>query len=292
MKAINKESIKNKKHIYIPNYYSSESELFILPDDKLYKCFKGPLMHENRHRVNYLTKKMQFVEHMPSGLIVPKLAVLDNKGLLNGYTMDKVDGINIDKYESECSSFDKTDLYRYREIYYGLKEFIQKAGDNIVFPNLLDLRNVFITKNGMSFVCFDDMQIGNVEGYIASDIECNYGGPILRTEKYYKDGLYTKNMDTRSLIYIYFLLALNFNLSYFSLFEEGELEHQIQKSLYALGIKDDNITHIGEKIRLLFDEYEDNEYIDDFVDYITEEGNLIYYYDFILGKNRKNLILK
>lgn len=292
MKIIREENVKGKKYLIQPGYYSTESELFLLPDDTLYKRYKGALMHENKHRVKYLLEKMKYASYMPSGIIVPKYIVTDNKNGLRGYTMERAKGINLDTFERECSAFHKTDLYRYRDIYYRLKEIIEKAGDDIVFPNLLDLRNIFVTKNSMSLVSFDDMQIGDVEGYIASDIECNYGGPILRSDKYYEDGLYTKNMDIRSLIYIYFLIALNFNLSYFSEFEEGELDHQIQKTLYMLGIEDDNITKVGEKIKLLFTEDNDNEYIDDFVDYITEEGQLVYFYDFYLKKPRKQLILK
>lgn len=272
------------------DYISCDSNLYVLQDRSLYKEFKSTLLHENRHRVKYLLDKMKYAESMPKGLIMPTSSVFDDKNRFVGYTMDRVNGINLEKHEERKSPFDKTDLYQYRYIYYKLKEIIVNSGDNVVFPNLLDTRNIFIDNKGdLSLICFDDMQIGDIEGYYGSDIEAYYGGPELRTKKYYKNGLFTKEMDIRSLTFLYFLLVFNFNLSYFSIYEDEELTEKITSAFYSLGIDDSSMV---SNIENLFKEDVPNEYIDDFVDYITDEYMLYYYYSFNINKPIKRLILK
>ena len=49
MKKINEDNVNKKNMIVLPDYISSESRLFLLPDDSIYKEFKGNLLHENRH---------------------------------------------------------------------------------------------------------------------------------------------------------------------------------------------------------------------------------------------------
>ena len=290
MKKINEDNVNKKNMIILPDYISSESRLFLLPDDSIYKEFKGNLLHENRHRVKYLRDKLKYADSMPEELIMPTRAVYDTNSHLVGYTMNKVNGINIEKLEEAKSPFDKTDLTMYRDMYYKLKDIIVKSGDNVVFPNLLDTRNIFIDRNGnMSLICFDDMQIDDIEGYYGSDTECNYGGPELRSKKYYNNGLFTKNMDIRSLIYIYFLLVFNFNLNYFSPYDEDELNEKITNVFYTFGIDDSEIV---SQVENLFSTEAPNEYIDDFVDYITDECMLYYFYDFRINKPMKRLVLK
>ena len=289
MKKINKENVKDRKTILLPDYISCESRLFLLPDQSLYKEYKGNLLHEKRHRVKYLIDKFKYVDSMPKELIMPKEAVYDNRNHLIGYTMDNVDGINIEKLEEMKTQFDKTDLRMYKELYYRLKDLIIKVGDNVVFPNLLDARNIIINKDGnLSLICFDDIQIGDIEGYFGSDTESIFGGPELKSKKYYNNGLYTKNMDVRSLILLYFEYAFGINLSYFSKYEDDELEEKVTNFFYSLGIDDSEIVR---KVLLLFDETEDNEYIDDFVDYITEEYQM-FLIDFNSKKPIKRLTLK
>ena len=69
MIGINKKEITSKKIIYIKNYISDESTLYKLPDGKVYKEFKGPLMHERKHRVNYLIEKMNYLDRLPKEIV-------------------------------------------------------------------------------------------------------------------------------------------------------------------------------------------------------------------------------
>ena len=96
-------------------------------------------------------------------------------------------------------------------------------------------------------------------------------------------------MDIRSLIYIYFMFVFNFNLNYFSHIDEEDLNETITRIFYSFGIDDSEIV---TKVENLFRSDVPNEYIDDFVDYITEDYNLYYYFDFKVKKPRKRLVLK
>ena len=109
-----------------------------------------------------------------------------------------------------------------------------------------------------------------------SDIEECYG-PDEEYTKYRDNGLFTKELDIRSLIFLYFLLVFNFNLNYFSGLPSDKRKREIQSVMLAHGVDNPKIV---EKIDNLFRDDMPNEYIDEFVDDLTMNYNLYYYYDF------------
>ena len=285
----NSKYFKNEK-LKVKNYYSPESTLFLITDGIVYKEFTTDLMNEDCHRVDGLAEKLQYAKFLPEGVVKPTALVFRDTEHVAGYIMPKVKGRSLDELERDGNPFDCSDISRYRDIYYKLKKIIVSAGDKIVFPNLLDTRNIFIDDDGnVSLVSFDDIQLGPVEGHMDSDIECIYGGPELESDKYQIDGFYTKNLDVRSLIFLYFYLTFTINLNYFSKFSFLERKYRIERVLQSFGIEDPTIVN---KIDKLFDPDVDNEFIDDFVDEFTKNYSLMYYFDFHKKILRKKPIKK
>jgi hypothetical protein len=295
MSGFYSEVLKNNKYfkleeLKVKNYYSPESTLYLITDGIVYKEFSTDLMNEDCHPVDGLAEKLQYAKFLPEGVVKPTALVFKDAEHICGYIMPKVKGRSLDELERDGDPFDCSDIARYRDIYYKLKKIIVDAGDKIVFPNLLDTRNIFIDNEGnVSLVSFDDVQLGPVEGHMDSDIECIYGGPELETEKYQKDGLFTKNLDIRSLVFLYFYLVFTINLNYFSKFSFLERKYEIERALQSFGIEDPVIVN---KIDKLFDPDVDNEFIDDFVDEFTEKYSLMYYFDFHKKMLRKKPIKK
>ncbi len=289
MLGFNKKILKNKKLYHIKGYMSLESDLYSLPNGTLYKEYTDTVIHEGEHKLNYImNKSFYYGDLLPDEIIKPIFVVFDSRGF-TGYTMNTAKGKSLEDIEKEASPYELADIQRYRCIYYKLKSIIKKVGDKIVFPNLLDLRNIYIDDLGnISLLCFDDMQIGNMQGHMDSDIEECYG-PDEECTKYRDNGLFTKELDIRSLIFLYFLLVFNFNLNYFSGLPSDKRKREIQSVMLAHGVDNPKIV---EKIDNLFRDDISNEYIDEFVDDLTMNYNLYYYYDLNLKKGNKKLVLK
>ena len=112
------------------------------------------------------------------------------------------------------------------------------------------------------FVNFEELQHGT---FRAGRVSKKLG---LRTDsndsRYLSDGLFTKNLDKMSSIYLYFLNTFNVDLSKIDSTSVGEVFN-------GLGLKNDDICH---KVWSLFDKDYDNDFLGDDVFRIAEEYDM------------------
>lgn len=128
----------------------------------------------------------------------------------------------------------------------------------IIFPDLLTEGNILYDEGTgkVNIVDFDGLQVGNYESGGISDFIFNSNtSSLLLSSKYYRDGLFTKNVDLFS-IYVY--------LVYYStkmrLPADPQLKENLLDHLSIAGILG---TDAGQKIMNLFNPQQDNDYLGD-----------------------------
>ncbi len=208
-----------------------------------------------------------------NGIVIPTAAAYA-EGRFVGYFQPYIEGITESEYDDNLTIPQRIDLYQYARHYLKLEKII-KNSPNIVIPDLLTCENILVQKNGnLKLIDYDAMQVNESEPIIiSSNLNENQ---ILSNKKYQvREGVFTKQLDIKSLTHMYFLGALNTDLSMV-----GEYHHLFGKItpkdvLNTIGLDDPEITN---KICNLFSEDKENEYLGEDVLKIAEKYkiNLVY----------------
>jgi len=189
-------------------------------------------------------------------IIVPNGIVYSNK-YFAGYLMPFFNGVSIYRYSIEPSK-----LY---DIYSRIEGIVRNC-DNIVFPDLLTDGNILINDDlDIKLIDFDGMQIGNYSTPVFSrnmgdkSIYCNF--------KYMDNNLYTKQLDIKSLIYLFINLLLGVEMGYLDQYKGDEQLKQLDEFFRNLHIDDDDLIN---KICYLYTDDVENAYLGDTAKYICD----------------------
>lgn len=200
-------------------------------------------------------------------ILVPTSAVYCKNNFV-GYTMPRARGVDYNKVEDNLTFDQRVDLERYARIHSKLESVIKKNPD-IVFPDFCTCDNIFIDKNeNISFIDYDGLQVGKHKSISTST---SLGDP----SSYYNDkhidslGYFTKELDKRSLIILYFLSAFNIDLNKVgTLFPNSNNKITLDLIFSVLNLDDPDFCH---KVWKIFNNNEENEYLDDDVFRIAEK---------------------
>jgi hypothetical protein len=198
-------------------------------------------------------------------IVKPKVITYGLDGQFEGYTMGEVKGMTLADYVIRNLSKPEVNLEEIANIYKKIEDAV-KQDENIIFPDLCTLANTYILENGdIRFIDFDGIQIDKHRSPSLSSglgtrdfIDQN----ILWNPKYTeKDGRYKKNLDKRSLAFIYFLMVFGVNLSTVGKYSE-DLNRviTINDIIYSAGITD---VEFVQKILDLFYSKKDDQYLGD-----------------------------
>lgn len=239
-----------------------DGNLYRLSDGSILKLFNAVYLDSYKRQNIDLKEKMLQVEtiHHPRIIVPDKMCCMDDDVV--GYIRRDVSGRSFTEFFSNESDNDKINLYRYALIHHNLESVVEECSD-IVFPCLCDETGIYLEQDFKPyFVNFEELQHGT---FRAGRVSKNLG---LRTDsndsRYLSDGLFTKNLDKMSSIYLYFLNTFNVDLSKFNSTSVGEVFN-------GLGLKDDDICH---KVWSLFDKDYDNDFLGDDVFRIAEEYDM------------------
>lgn len=239
-----------------------DGNLYRLSDGSILKLFNAVYLDSYKRQNIDLKEKMLQVEtiHHPRIIVPDKMCCMDDDVV--GYIRRDVSGRSFTEFFSNESDNDKVNLYRYALIHHNLESVVEECSD-IVFPCLCDETGIYLEQDFKPyFVNFEELQHGT---FRAGRVSKNLG---LRTDsndsRYLSDGLFTKNLDKMSSIYLYFLNTFNVDLSKFDSTSVGEVFN-------GLGLKDDDICH---KVWSLFDKDYDNDFLGDDVFRIAEEYDM------------------
>lgn len=239
-----------------------DGNLYRLSDGSILKLFNAVYLDSYKRQNIDLKEKMLQVEtiHHPRIIVPDRMCCMDDDVV--GYIRRDVSGRSFTEFFSNESDNDKVNLYRYALIHHNLESVVEECSD-IVFPCLCDETGIYLEQDFKPyFVNFEELQHGT---FRAGRVSKNLG---LRTDsndsRYLSDGLFTKNLDKMSSIYLYFLNTFNVDLSKFDSTSVGEVFN-------GLGLKDDDICH---KVWSLFDKDYDNDFLGDDVFRIAEEYDM------------------
>lgn len=239
-----------------------DGNLYRLSDGSILKLFNAVYLDSYKRQNIDLKEKMLQVEtiHHPRIIVPDRMCCMDDDVV--GYIRRDVSGRSFTEVFSNESDNDKVNLYRYALIHHNLESVVEECSD-IVFPCLCDETGIYLEQDFKPyFVNFEELQHGT---FRAGRVSKKLG---LRTDsndsRYLSDGLFTKNLDKMSSIYLYFLNTFNVDLSKFD-------STSVREVFNRLGLKDDDICH---KVWSLFDKDYDNDFLGDDVFRIAEEYDM------------------
>ena len=209
-----------------------------------------------------------------SGLLLPNAACYF-LGRFCGYKMPPARGVSYNKYDEGFSHERREDLLAYAKDYQKIEKIVKDHG-NMVFPDLCSRDNIFVDSNGrITFIDYDGTQVGNCPTFVVSSL-LGKQSDLLASPKYYRgNNLFTKELDKKSLMHLYFITAFNVDLSMIGNYVP-ELRRKIvlDDIFECLNLDDADVCH---KVWKVFHEKEGNDYLGDDVFRLAEKYDLICY---------------
>jgi len=192
---------------------------------------------------------------LASSILKPKSLVYSSNGSFEGYISKgfNTHDTNFATFVARSIARRDLSLEEITVIYKKLEDIVRKNPE-VVFPSLCDLTGIYISDdNKFKISDFDELQIGEsrVLGH-SSRVEDKNNETISNNKKYYNNGLYTKNLDKKSLLHIYFLLTFGLDIS------SVPANVNIDDILSTVGIED---SELSCKIKDMFYSEKDNEYL-------------------------------
>lgn len=198
-------------------------------------------------------------------LLIPTSAVYTPNHQFVGYTLLQAKGIDYNKYNN-LSLEEQSDLYHYAEIYKKIETPIRQAS-HLVFPDLCTLDNIFIDEDkNIQFIDYDGIQVGH---HKSISISSSLGDPMqYMNSKYMQHNFYTKELDKKSLIILYFLDTFHANLNKVGSIDPATGQRVTLDDFFECIQLDD--CDVMNKVWKLFQNNKENEYLGDDVFHIAE----------------------
>lgn len=196
--------------------------------------------------------------------------MLEDNGVVTSYVMPYIEGIDFTDYYKNT-----LDLYSYARTHHQIENNI-KAGNNvgIVFPDLCTTENIRITPDDkVYFIDYDGLQIKQMPAVGYSDF-LGLPNEVL-TKKYYdaENDLFTKELDIKSSIFLYFVDVFGVNLSSVNKINPYTGQKVTLDDVFELiNLTDDDFK---QKVWLLFQDKLPNEFLGDLLDKLAENYRLI-----------------
>lgn len=193
-------------------------------------------------------------------ILIPTSAVYSKNVGFVGYTTDEVIGEDYNVYNSKFTIEKRSDLHNYAVNHEKLENVLRKNPD-IIFPDFCTCSNIIFSSDGkVHFIDYDGLQVGGYKSYSYSstlgDIES-----LFYDSKYYENGLFNKNLDKKSSIFLYFLVTFNINLS-----KVGTVNYRtnefitLEDCFRCINLDDPDLCHKAWKI---FQKDQENEFLGD-----------------------------
>lgn len=264
----------------IPDFYplfkeEDTSIVIELKNGQIAKIFNKEWLDKCRRKYSSLEKRIMFSEKLNLDLDIVKPEVLiyvqvfSDKKII-GYIMNKAIGVSLDEYIFSEKMIKKFDLHKYNQIHSNLTKIIKKY-PNLVFPDLCSEHNIYINPEDLSLqlIDYDGIQIKEYASGVISNF-VNKDKFQWENSKYLSESstfCYTKELDIRSLVLLYFFYVFNIDLfvtqSYKTVNDDIiPVKLSLDELFHLIELKNDDIKH---KVWLIFQNSKNlkNEYFDE-----------------------------
>lgn len=231
-------------------------------ENNCFKVFSKSNLSQHKSQGIDLEKKILDAEKLmvPKGVVAPSSALYLSDDDFVGYGMEYINGKGLDCYMAEKRGLNVSEA---AEVYSKLEAIVRET-DDFVFPDLATLSNILISSQGeVKLLDYDGMQTGDHKSMNLSLLLCSHPEKLLQAicsnKKYCNDGIYNKNLDKRSLAFIYILMILGVGLGDIAKMN-GYLDGRVAFESMCLlrGIQD---TPIKDKLENMLFSANDDEYL-------------------------------
>jgi len=265
------EIINGREKLITKNQMSA---VYQLPNGQIAKIFNHNYLIMMMMLNIDLEKKVQIANEIKAdkGVLRPNdMICLDNYQFV-GYTMNKANGINFNQAEEKQTIEDRSDLYKYAKLHSNIEKVVKNSPD-IVFTDLCSCDNIYIDENNnIQIIDYTDLQIKNLKTPMISTSLGNQE-QYIKSKKYYQNDLFTKELDIKSLIVLYFLDVFNIDLN-----SIGKINPMTNKPLtlddvfYMLNLFDNDFNH---KVWKIFKQKSPNEYLGEDIFRIADKYDML-----------------
>lgn len=204
-------------------------------------------------------------------ILIPTSAAYFPNGKFIGYTINRANGIDYNEYDDKLSLRQRSDLYMYASDHDKI-EAVLRRNCNIVFPDFCTCDNIFFDEDGnVQFIDYDGLQVGPHKTICFStslgDAENYFYNP-----KYCRNGHFTKELDKKSSIVLYFLTTFNANLSKVGMpHPRTGIPVTLDDFFRAINLDDPDLCH---KVWKTFQNDQQNDFLGDTVYDIAEKYDM------------------
>lgn len=257
-----------------PLAQSEYSQTFLTKEGEIVKIFSPFVLNLYYNIINVnleaklLNKDKSFISEE---IVKPNTIFYSRKGSAVGFKMRPAIGINYNEFTKKLTRKEEVDLIMFNNIHKNLEEIVRKNKD-IIFPDICTIDNIFIGPDGkIELIDYDGMQIGKykaIEMSTTLDEETNnYYVP-----KYWQKELFTKNLDIKSLIMLYFLTVFHVDLNQVGVISPfTHTPITLDETFFIIGLRD---YEIMDKVSKIFNDNVDNVYLEDTYDKLSRDYNL------------------
>lgn len=187
-----------------------DTTIIQLSNGELLKILDDELLEMLSNTGFGLEERLNEVQNLSNFNFALPTRILENDGLVNAYTMPYIPGVDFTDYYENIF-----DLMSYAKIHSQIENNIKEGNKlGIVFPDLCTTENIRITDEGkVVFIDYDGLQIKEMPAVGFSDF---LGTPeeVLNSKYFdFETGLFTKEIDIKSAIFLYFLDVFGINLA-------------------------------------------------------------------------------
>lgn len=248
-----------------------DTTIIKLPNGDLLKILDDELLKRISNTGYNLETRLKEVKKMTGfrSFAWPTI-MLEEKDIVTSYIMPNILGVDFTDYYENIFN-----LMSYANIHSQIESNI-KEGNNtgIVFPDLCTTENIRITADGkVFFIDYDGLQIRQMPAVGFSDF---LGTPReVLTKKYYDDksGLFTKELDKKSAIFLYFVDVFGIDLSAVNRIEPQTGRIVTLDEVFSMINLDD--MDIQQKVWKLFQPSVANEFLEDDLYRLAEKYKLV-----------------
>lgn len=269
--------IQMKKKILQEYDFRNSIKISETPMSAVFRLNNGSILKIYNPDFIYLQKKIgvdveaKILDAVPlkmsPEILIPTSAVYTKDGTFAGYIMPSANGIDYNSYDAGLTISQRKNLSKYADVHHKLESVLRRNTD-IVFPDFCTCDNIFIDRNGkIQFIDYDGLQVGK---HKSISVSSSIGGGAGLTSKYYTKNMYfTKELDKKSSIFLYYLTAFNIDLNKVGTLNPftGQLI-TVEDIFQCINLDDPDLCHKTYKI---FQDDQANEYLGDDVFRIAEK---------------------